>query len=71
MLYIIKYQERNIVTNEEKIKLIEKTIKEVEGTFAISRLIQDCSDKLSLSFEEVKELLESKDSELLKRKKKP
>lgn len=54
------------MTNENKIKLIEKTIKEVEGNYSITILIQDVADKLSLSPKEVKQLLSSSNSELLK-----
>lgn len=54
------------MTNEDKLSLIEKTIKEVEGNYATAILIQDCPDKLSLSCKEVKNLLILNNSKLLK-----
>lgn len=54
------------MTEKDKFNLIEKTIREVEGNHSIERLIQDCADKLSLSAEEVKNLLIAHNSELLK-----
>ncbi len=53
------------MSNQEKFDLIEKTIKEVEGNFPIDRLIQDCADKLSLSFKEVKNILVEFDSSFI------
>jgi hypothetical protein len=53
------------MSNKEKFELIEKTIKEVQGNFTIERLIQDCSDKLSLPVNEVKNILIEFDSNLL------
>lgn len=53
------------MSNQEKFDLIEKTIKEVEGNFTVDRLIQDCADKLSLSFKEVKNILVEFDSNLM------
>lgn len=53
------------MNKQEKFELIEKTIKEVEGNFPIDRLIQDCADKLSLSFKEVKNILVEFDSNLM------
>ena len=54
------------MNQEETFNLIEKTIKEVSGTHDINRLIQDCADKLSLDFNEVKQILIDFNSELLK-----
>lgn len=54
------------MTEKDKFNLIEKTIKEVQGNYSIDRLIQDCADKLSLSFKEVKNILISHNSKLLK-----
>ncbi len=51
---------------DEKVKLIEDTIKAVEGNYSLERLIQDCADKLSISDAEVRMLLEKTDSEILK-----
>lgn len=53
------------MSNKEKFELIEKTIKEVQGNFTLERLIQDCSDKLSLPVNEVKNILIEFKSELL------
>ena len=53
------------MSNKEKFELIEKTIKEVQGNFTIERLIQDCSDKLSLPIDEVKNILIEFNSDLL------
>lgn len=52
--------------DKEKFELIEKTIKDVEGDHTITRLLIDCSDKLSLSVDEVREILIRNNSELLK-----
>lgn len=54
------------MTEKDKFNLIEKTIKEVQGNHSIDRLIQDCADKLSLSFKEVKNILVTNNSRLLK-----
>lgn len=54
------------MTNNEKLILIENTIKEVKGDFPPTRLIQDCADKLSLDYSEVKQILINSDSELIK-----
>lgn len=51
--------------DKEKFDLIEKTIKEVQGNNSLDRLIQDCADKLSLSVNEVKNILNAFNSELL------
>ena len=51
--------------NIETFNLIEKTIKKVQGDFHIDRLIQDCSDKLSLPASEVKNILIEFNSELI------
>lgn len=56
------------MNNEEKFKLIEKTIKDVKGDYSIDRLIQDCADKLSISFNEVRNILIEFNSDLLKEK---
>ena len=56
---------RKTMNNKEKFELIEKTIKEVQGNFTIERLIQDCSDKLSLPVSEVKNILIKFNSDLL------
>ena len=53
------------MSNKEKFELIEKTIKKVQGDFHIDRLIQDCSDKLSLPVNEVKNILVEFSSDLL------
>lgn len=53
------------MNDKEKFELIEKTIKEVQGNYSIERLIQDCSDKLSLPVNEVKNILIEFNSELL------
>lgn len=55
------------MNNEEKFELIEKTIKEVQGNYSIDRLIQDCSDKLSLPINEIKNILIEFNCELLKK----
>ena len=54
------------MNNEEKFKLIEKTIKDVKGDYSIDRLIQDCADKLSINFIDVKNILIELNSDLLK-----
>jgi hypothetical protein len=54
------------MTEKDKFNLIEKTIKEVQGNHSIDRLIQDCADKLSLSIKEVKNILVTNNSRLLK-----
>lgn len=53
------------MSNKKKFELIEKTIKEVQGNFTIERLIQDCSDKLSLPVNEIKNILIEFNSDLL------
>lgn len=53
------------MSDKEKFELIEKTIKEVQGNYSIDRLIQDCSDKLSLPVNEVKNILIEFKSDLL------
>ena len=53
------------MSKKEKFELIEKTIKKVQGDFHIDRLIQDCSDKLSLPASEVKNILIEFNSELI------
>lgn len=55
------------MSKEDIFNLIEETIKEVNGNYSLGRLIQDCSDKLSLSEKEVKDILLEFDSELLKK----
>lgn len=55
-----------LMSNEDKFKLIEKTIKDVKGEYPIDRLILDCADKLSISTSEVKSILIEFDSELLR-----
>ena len=55
-----------LMSNEDKFKLIEKTIKDVKGEYPIDRLILDCADKLSISASEVKSILIEFDSELLR-----
>ncbi len=52
------------MNNEEKFKLIEKTIKDAKGDYSIDRLIQDCADKLSINFIDVKNILIEFDSDL-------
>lgn len=56
-LNLLEAFKRNKMNNKEKFELIEKTIKEVQGNFKTERLIQDCSDKLSLSVNEVKNII--------------
>ncbi len=54
------------MSKEDVFNLIEETIKEVNGNYLLDRLILDCSDKLSLSEKEVKDILLEFDSELLR-----
>lgn len=54
------------MSKEDIFNLIEETIKEVNGNYPLDRLILDCSDKLSLSEKEVKDILLEFDSELLR-----
>ncbi len=54
------------MTNNEKLELIEKTIKEVQGNNSLDRLIQDCADKLSITAAEVRNILIEHNSDLLK-----
>lgn len=53
------------MSNKEKFELIEKTISEVSSNVSISRLIQDCADKLSLSVKDVEDTLKEFNSSLL------
>ena len=54
------------MSKEDVFNLIEETIKEVNWNYPLDRLILDCSDKLSLSEKEVKDILLEFDSELLR-----
>ncbi len=55
------------MNTEETFNLIEQTIKSVEGDYPFERLIQDCADKLSINFIDVKKILIEFNSVLLKK----